>query len=537
LSRARTSRATEHLRKVHRISSKKTAAAVEGKRKRDETVERLLLSNLYRTSPQRLHLLLETLRIVNNNLPFCSGEYEESRVIRQVVVREEMQTTINAEPIAKAIVELYSSTKAELLDFLECNRSDCANFVIMTDFWTCRTTHGKYLGLRLYLVDEFWQMRSVMLGTRKFSPSYGDRDVGIQGPFSIVAGKNSGGFQTTERFFFAATSDAGPDVKNLLVNKLKYRWEWCVAHMAHAATKEACGMRNDASKSLNPGMTKLISRIKKTIYQVRTVETTGNLFQELCRTQTETGTTQPFDYNPARFLSLTTAIRRILDKWTAIVAWYDERARKALRESQVPPTFPLQDDQLDLVHLLSLLRPIAGVKRMCQAEEPNQVNVLHALYLIRFNTLDLDKPLKHYMSTKENPKFIAKNELTDLAQFTRERLRKALDSRFFSRYYKTSETQSAAFVFEMQSRLHPTYKRPDKSLNRVVKLCCIDNGHRARDAEVRLEYVSEKIKEKFREILTAVAENRTIFEYASSNFASRPRSDFLEDRSRVFVYK
>ncbi|EGZ04468.1 hypothetical protein PHYSODRAFT_536340 [Phytophthora sojae] len=425
LSRARTSRATEHLRKVHRISSKKTAAAVEGKRKRDETVERLLSSNLYRTNLQRLHLLLETLRIVINNLPFCSGEYEESRVIRQVVVREEMQTTINAERIAKAIVELYSSTKAETIDFLERNRSDCANFVIMTDFWTCRTTHGKYLGLRLYLVDEFWQMRSVMLGTQKFSTSYGDRDVGIQGPFS---------------------ADAGPDAKNLLVNKLKYRWEWCVGHMAHAATKEACGMRNDASKSLNPGMTKLISRIKKTIYQVRTVETTGNLFQELCRTQIETGTTQLLDYNPARFLSLTTAIRRILDKWTAIVAWYDERARKALRENQVPPTFPLQDDQLDLVHLLSLLRPIAGVKRMCQAEEPYQVNVQHALYLIRLNTLDLDKPLKHYMSTKENLKFIAKNELTDLAQFTRERLRKALDLRLCSRYYKTSETHSISCI-------------------------------------------------------------------------------------------
>ncbi|EGZ08907.1 hypothetical protein PHYSODRAFT_524340, partial [Phytophthora sojae] len=312
LSRARTSRATEHLRKVHRISSKKTAAAVEGKRKRDETVERLLSSNLYRTNPQRLHLLLETLRIVNNNLPFCSGEYEQSRVIRQVVVREKMQTTINAERIAKAIVELYSSTKAELIDFLERNRSDCANFVIMTDFWTCRTTHGKYLGLRFYLVDEFWQMRSVMLGTRKFSPSYGDRDVGIQGPFSAFR------FCCHER-----------------------RWAWCqklagqqieihAAHMAHAATKEACGMRNDASKSLNPGMTKLISRTKKTIYQIRTVETTGNLFQELCRTQTETGTTQLLDYNPARFLSLRTAIRRILDKWTAIVAWYDERALKAI---------------------------------------------------------------------------------------------------------------------------------------------------------------------------------------------------------------
>ncbi|EGZ27219.1 hypothetical protein PHYSODRAFT_419234, partial [Phytophthora sojae] len=229
-------------------------------------------------------------------------------------------------------------------------------------------------------------------------------------------------------------------------------------------------------------------RIKKTIYQVRTVETTGNLFQELCRTQTETGTIQLLDYNPDRFLSLATATRRILDKWTAI--------------------------------------------RMCQAEEPNQVNVLHALYLIRLNTLDLDKPLKHYMSTKQNPKFIAKNELTDLAQFTRERLRKTLDSRFFSRYYKTSGTQSAAFVFEMQSRLHPTYKRPDKSLNRVVKLCCIDNGHRARDTEVRLEYVSEKIKEKFREILTAVAEDQFSCTSRHTETQDLPRSRVDDELNR-----
>jgi hypothetical protein len=78
LSAGRASKATKHLREVHRITSAKTDAEVATRRARDEDIDSLRASAMYTTNPQRLRLLLETLRIVNNNLPLRVGEYHES---------------------------------------------------------------------------------------------------------------------------------------------------------------------------------------------------------------------------------------------------------------------------------------------------------------------------------------------------------------------------------------------------------------------------------------------------------------------------
>ncbi|ETN17783.1 hypothetical protein PPTG_05496 [Phytophthora nicotianae INRA-310] len=45
-----------------------------------------------------------------------------------------------------------------------------------------------------------------------------------------------------------------------------------MAHMAHAATKEACGMNGDAQRFRNPGVTELIACRKKTIFDVQSIE-------------------------------------------------------------------------------------------------------------------------------------------------------------------------------------------------------------------------------------------------------------------------
>eukprot|EP00644_Phytophthora_capsici_P019566 jgi/Phyca11/133412/e_gw1.455.9.1 len=47
----------------------------------------------------------------------------------------------------------------------------------------------------------------------------------------------------------------------------------------------------------------------------------------------------------------------------------------------------------DLEQILSLLEPISRLKRHCQAERPNQVEVLMELYQIRLDTLNLAEPL------------------------------------------------------------------------------------------------------------------------------------------------
>ncbi|KAG6961920.1 hypothetical protein JG688_00008846, partial [Phytophthora aleatoria] len=174
---------------------------------------------------------------------------------------------------------------------------------MVADFWTCKTTGEKYLGLRVYLIDSNWQFRSVLLGTRKFSPAYGDRDGGIRWPFLLWIKRTLEDFELTVKDFYGPTSDKGSDVVALLTEELDLRWEWCMAHMTHAATKASCGM-NDRATCNNSDMRDLITKLTRTIYQVRFVEVTGDLFKDLCKIQTKTTTTKLLSYSAARVLSL-----------------------------------------------------------------------------------------------------------------------------------------------------------------------------------------------------------------------------------------
>ncbi|GMF40546.1 unnamed protein product [Phytophthora fragariaefolia] len=169
--------------------------------------------------------------------------------------------------------------------------------------------------------------------------------------------------------------------------------------MTHAATKSSCGINGAAIAAANPAMADLISWMVRTIFQVKVVSVTGNLFAELCKSKTKGASTRLPGYSTSRFLSLTRSLERVLEKWLAITVWYEERTRKALRANQPPPEFRHDD----LVHVLSVLKPIGEIKRICQAERPVQVEVLVQLYMARIQDLDPDQPLPHYLSTDKNP--------------------------------------------------------------------------------------------------------------------------------------
>ncbi|KAG3083899.1 hypothetical protein PI124_g3649 [Phytophthora idaei] len=161
LSHGKTPAAVKHLRLVDHLESPKTKKTMTTNRKREEEIEHLRSSVLYSRNPARLNLLLETLRIINHNLPLCLGEYEEYRLKEALVVKDEMQVATTAELIEESITELYVSTSKEIIEFLQSNRQLFPNFTMVADFWTCKTTGEKYLGLRVYLIDSNWQFRSV----------------------------------------------------------------------------------------------------------------------------------------------------------------------------------------------------------------------------------------------------------------------------------------------------------------------------------------------------------------------------------------
>ncbi|ETK81576.1 hypothetical protein L915_12929 [Phytophthora nicotianae] len=174
--------------------------------------------------------------------------------------------------------------------------------------------------------------------------------------------------------------------------------------MAHAATKASCGVNGTASAEANPAMPNLISKIVRTTFQIKHVSTMGNLFEELCKSKTKGASTRLIEYSTSRFLSLTNAMERILLKWPAITAWYEERKQQELCANKTPTEFPLANRHGDLVHVLSVLKQIGEIKRTCQAKRPVQVEVLVKLFLARIQELNPDQPLPHYLSSDENPK-------------------------------------------------------------------------------------------------------------------------------------
>eukprot|EP00644_Phytophthora_capsici_P006115 jgi/Phyca11/117249/e_gw1.32.325.1 len=162
-----TSKATKHLADVHRESSKKTLAETSRKRSRQQELQRIGNAIASADDSRRMTLLLETLRIVRNNLPFCFGENDESELLADLVIKEEFRATINRHTVCRAIVELYDASKGGATLYLDTNRlQNVPSLAMMVDFWSSKSQPGKkYLGLRVCLIDNQWDYQSILLGT------------------------------------------------------------------------------------------------------------------------------------------------------------------------------------------------------------------------------------------------------------------------------------------------------------------------------------------------------------------------------------
>ncbi|GMF48895.1 unnamed protein product [Phytophthora fragariaefolia] len=208
----KTTMAVKHLQKIHNVGSPKTETATVKKLKYDHDYSHLSSSVLYSNNPIRLNVLMTTLMIINHSLAFRMVEYEEARLMQVLLYKDEMKATITTKQTKKAIVELYSSTRKEIINYLLENREDYPNLTLVADFWTCRATQDKFLGLRVYLVGKAWQYKSILLGTRRFNPAYGDRDGGIATPFKGWLKHMLGDFSLGTSDFYGATSDSGGGV-------------------------------------------------------------------------------------------------------------------------------------------------------------------------------------------------------------------------------------------------------------------------------------------------------------------------------------
>lgn len=218
----KTTNATAHLREWHAITAKKTLLMAATKYTRDGEVQQLESSLLFAQDAARLHLLLETRRIVFDNLLFRTGEYEDSQILNQLVVKDKFKATIIAKTATHVIVELYASARREVVSKFRRSRIEGVPcFTMVTDFWSCTKLSTKYLGLRVYFMDGSWNFASALLGTHLLNPIHGARTQDIHGPFRRWIMQMLEDFELKENDFFGAMSDAGSDVRWMMSKGLK----------------------------------------------------------------------------------------------------------------------------------------------------------------------------------------------------------------------------------------------------------------------------------------------------------------------------
>ncbi|EEY64443.1 uncharacterized protein PITG_15662 [Phytophthora infestans T30-4] len=374
-------------------------------RSRAEQLERIRSKVVNGDDSRRMTLLLETMRVVNNNLPFQIGEYDEYELLADFTLGDDFRVTINNHTVTRSIVELYSSARIVASDVIDRSRVlGVPTFTVVCDMLTSKTQKStKYLGLRLYFTDCKWKLQSILLGTRHYEPMYGERSEG--------------------------------NIKWMMTAGLHFKWEWCMPHLTNAATKMAFGIVPQRCNSKNPEGTDMLSRIARTTYAIRSNATMGSLFAELCEMANTGASKQLLEHKDHRFMD-----------------WFQERINKAIRERKAAPEgLPIADDKETLLQLYGLLNPVAALNTKSQKEDTNQLSVLLSVFRLRTTILDETRPIQDKArSSSEPPLYYQVQNLTRLAKTTRALLAQAFHKNFFIRYTDPSRFRSTAYIPEMQ---------------------------------------------------------------------------------------
>ncbi|KAE9248325.1 hypothetical protein PF002_g5826 [Phytophthora fragariae] len=144
-----------------------------------------------------------------------------------------------------------------------------------------------------------------------------------------------------------------------------------------------------------------------TVYQGRSVEVTGDLYEKLVRLIGVGKEKKLVEYKPHRFMSLTRVFQRIIKHWNVLCLCH-----------------------LLVEQLLSLMLPISALNVKSQAEKANQVDVFFFAYKVMVTTVGPEASLRKRDATRENPTSYHHSTLLPLVTKTRSLLSDAFHSRF-----------------------------------------------------------------------------------------------------------
>lgn len=421
-----TSNLTTHLQLVHDISGarsdklKRTKEdAVESKSKRSHVLTQM--------DPTRFWALTVALVFIRFLYPLSHVESEHIRVIYHPDIKKQ-----SAKMLKRSIVELYLATRAFTVSSLAKVKqsSFLPMFHLNIDLWKSKSTAEKFLGIRLFFVDENFNYCSKLLAVKAFNPHSQIRDefelssilllwlTGVLGEF---------GLSTSD--LMSSTTDAGSDIKRLGSVLLESSWDWCLPHMLNCTLVEAFGSSLDPSTSKNPETRAVLVRAKKVVEFVNKSEPANKMLEEIQLEHVRSALRLTSDV-PQRWKSSAALLERLL------VLWHDVRTMYARKQKP----FLIDPEHALIQELYSLMAPIVELITTSQSgsHPAGPAAVCHLVVLLN-TVLKLDQPLSiltptHAAAARVDPQPRAAADLHPTTRETRKLLRAALDKRLFKRY-------------------------------------------------------------------------------------------------------
>ena len=437
-----------HLSKKHKVGSEKTKLEDERKDSRNEIYAYLTQSNLYTAKPERFCLLMFTLYIIVNCIPFNNCVKPISRMFFALVCVPAMPECVSVTRVIHHLVEIFSYiqnlSKMRLEKLKEGSWIPLFNLNI--DMWTSKKTGRKFLGVRVFYVNKSFQLETKLLAVREFNPSYEVKSSSLKQSELIekwtLAVVNDNGLEAKD--FYSGTTDAGSDVKCTVVKKLGVKWEWCPPHQIN------CGVKASIIKSYPRGtpvvkfeIQILLDKMKGSVRKIKEVEKAGSLFSELTRSAGSKKLMRTFKAH--RFLGVYEMLSRYLESWSAAEIFHSKIGNKH---------FPLSGLKEPFHQLCSLLHPLAQMTTEFQTRKLSKgwAYVMEMCTMREEGALNKNIPLIKYDSEEATP---YQGTLESVVKETQDRLVDALDKRFFIPRYVTF---SVDILFDLQLYLHPGFK-------------------------------------------------------------------------------
>lgn len=445
-----TTNVARHLKK-HSILSERSQTMSANKEKRRREAHDFEESMLFKKNFLLASEYVTTMLIIRCLLPQCFVDSPGFRFFAQMNCKPTMNQRFHSGLVFDRIVDIFVALKLTSKKIIARVKKSAiiAMFHLLIDEWWCKLLRRRFIAIRIRFIDENFNLVTILLSIRHYNRSLVSGEItqasiillhwikGVLAEFGLVV-----------EDFSSATTDAGPDVKYVVVVLMKLSWEWCIAHMLTNSVKESCGWMKNRNQ-IQQEVKNIIKVANSMIARIKNSKNALSSFRHICLRRIGREI-ELKSYLEIRFIGVMVTLQRLVDVWECLIELYETHFGE-----QIP--LPDRDVIEQLCGLFSYVKDVQ-VNAQCR-EYP-----ISCFTLLQMLELDKDHLCENSSIGLKDGIMVESNDLAPLVKTTRKVLREAIDKRFYNRYHQNppprgSGSPATSFLLEMATVMHPAYSR------------------------------------------------------------------------------